>query len=394
MKTSAFTLRPYQQQAAIEAVQFFKDPYQRYNAIEVLPTGSGKSLIIASVATELDAPTVVFQPSLEILEQNYAKFQAYGFTPAIYSASAGSKQVGHITLATIGTAIRDPSIFHKCRHIIIDEAHLVNPKSGMYSTFLQAIPNAKTLGLTATPFRLASTGMGSMLKFLTRTRPRVFSKLIYYVQTGDLFEQGFLAPMKYYSPHPFDRSKLKLNSTGADFDDASLRRYYNQTGFPNALLDMVRRAAGARKNVLVFTRFIEESQNLVNHLDGTAAIVTGSTPKAQRRKLIADFKSGIIKVICNVGVLTTGFDYPELETIIVARPTRSLALWYQMAGRASRPHVQKPNAVIVDMCGNLALFGTMQDMKIINTGGEKWALASRSRLLTNVFFDEPFSKPK
>ena len=91
-------------------------------------------------------------------------------------------------------------------------------------------------------------------------------------------------------------------------------------------------------------------------------------------------------MVANVGVLTTGFDYPELDTIVMARPTMSLALWYQIVGRAIRPHPNKEAGWIVDLCGNLKRFGEVKDLRLVDSGNGKWTVYSNSRQLTNVRF--------
>lgn len=166
----SYVLRDYQQKASDAAVSFFNNKAKKTNAIMVLPTGSGKSLIIADIAARLDGHTLVFQPSKEILEQNFKKLCSYGILDcSIYSASFGRKEISRITFATIGSVINHPDLFSHFQSIIIDECHLVNPKEGMYKKFLELL-KCKVLGLTATPYRLSSSqGFGSMLKFITRT---------------------------------------------------------------------------------------------------------------------------------------------------------------------------------------------------------------------------------
>ena len=121
-----------------------------------------------------------------------------------------------------------------------------------------------------------------------------------------------------------------------------------------------------RNGVLVFTRFIAESQVLVNGLKArgiNAAIVTGDTPKKERERFVKDFKEGKITVVANSGVFTTGFDHPALDTVILARPTNSLSLYYQMCGRAIRPF-QGKQAWLLDMCGTYRKFGKVSDLRI------------------------------
>lgn len=108
--------------------------------------------------------------------------------------------------------------------------------------------------------------------------------------------------------------------------------------------------------------------------------------KTDRARILDGFKAGRIKVVVNVGILTTGFDFPALSTIVLARPTMSLALYYQMVGRAIRPYQDKVGW-IVDLCGNVKRFGKVQDLILHDTGNGKWAVFSGQRQLTNVYFE-------
>jgi len=380
-----YTLRPYQQEAVDTAIMFLKGT-STHNAIEVLPTGSGKSLIIANIASRLGAPVLIFQPSKEILEQNLSKLQSYGYRGAVYSASKGRTEVADITFATIGSVVNKSGLFTNFPYVIVDECHLVNAKEGMYKTFLAELEKAgaKVLGLTATPYRLASNSFGSELRFLTRTRPKVFHEMIYFVQNRQLFDAGHLARVEYATANGFDRGRLEINSTGADYTDESVQRYYRALNFQDRIVQAIEREMDTRKNALVFTRFVKEAEYLTHCIPG-AAIVTGETKKKDRGRLIEGFKAGDIPVICNVGVLTTGFDYPELETVIIARPTMSLGMYYQMIGRSIRPHVKKDCALVVDLCGNFKTFGRIEDLEIVDGGNWKWFVAANGKQLTNIY---------
>lgn len=387
----AYELRPYQKRAVARAVAFLKSE-RKSNGIIILPTGSGKSLVIAGIASALDAPTLVFQPSKEILEQNYAKYCSYGFSAGIWSASVGRKQLSMVTFATIGSVRTRPELFKDFRYVIVDECHFVNAKGGMYRDFLKAIgkEKANVLGLTATPYRLTTDGFGgSILKFLTRTRPRIFRDVVYAVQNRALFDAGYLAKLQYVSKNGFDRGLVKINTTGADYDERALQRYFEQIDFAGGIIGVVNDLLTHRSSVLVFTRFIKEAERMVKAVLGSA-IVTGETPKKERERVLADFRSGAIRAVANVGVLTTGFDYPELDTVVLARPTMSLALYYQMIGRSIRPHPQKDHALVVDLCGNHKTFGPVEDLRLVDQGNGKWVIESRGKQLTNIYFGQRF----
>lgn len=390
-----YTLRPYQEQASKAAVTAFKGKSKK-NGLLVLPTGAGKSLVIADIASKLDSPLLIFCPSKEILEQNYAKLQSYGvFDCGVYSASVGCKDINRITFATIGSVMNHMRDFSHFRYVMVDECHLCNSKGGQYKEFFDA-EDRQIVGLTATPYRLGRGLNGSsILKFLTRTRPRIFETVLYYCQISELLAKGYLADLRYFDCTTLDMTRVQSNSTGADFDEESLKLEYERSGFYDQLTSTTLRVLKPknkipRKGVLVFTRFTEEAFRLTEKLKSKgirAAIVTGDTPKKEREDILEKFKNGTIKVVSNVGVLTTGFDYPALDTVILARPTKSLSLYYQMVGRAIRPCKGKDGWVI-DLAGNYRMFGKVSDLRIDleQPGSSRWCIKSHGKQLTNVSF--------
>lgn len=381
-----YQLRDYQQQASNAAVSFFCRNDKR-NGVIVLPTGAGKSLVIADIAARLDAPVLIFQPSKEILEQNYEKLCSYGvFNVGIFSASFNRKEVRKITFATIGSVKSCKDYFWRFRYVIIDECHYVNAEAGMYKDFIETI-QCKVLGLTATPYRLYSNRFyGSMLRFITRTNPRIFNDVLYHVDVKTLLNRGYLANMNYYQLNVVDTSRLKANSTGADYTDASIRRHYKEIKFNDTLENIIQRLLVAgRTSILVFTRFIDEAEYVAKAIGASAAVVSSDTSKTDREEILRKFKARKINVVANVGVLTTGFDFPELATVVLARPTMSLALYYQMCGRAIRPYKDKVSW-IVDLCGNYKRFGRVDDLMMRQTKPGIWAVFSGYKQLTNVYF--------
>lgn len=396
-----YTLRDYQQQSSDAAVRFFSDPNSsKHNGLIILPTGAGKSLVIADIASKIDEPLLVLQPSKEILEQNHAKLMSYGvWDCSIYSASLNRKEINRITFATIGSVMAhldDFNVFHK---ILIDECHLVNPRGGQYKEFIEAVEGRQVIGLTATPYRLGQTidpktiwspfpKYGSILKFLTRTRPRVFDSVLYYCQVKTLLERGYLARLRYFDMNRIDMDNVKLNSTGADYDDKSLFKEFERVSFYEYTLSIINRVLhpkdGKRRNgILVFCRFVEDAERLADELCGFCEVVSGATPKKEREAILERFKSGETEVIANVGVLSTGFDFPALDTIILARPTMSLALFYQMVGRAIRPYPGKEGWVI-DLCGSVSKFGKVEDLWLDHDERGGWIITSNGKQLTNI----------
>lgn len=383
-----FQLRDYQKESVEVSVNFLKGK-GKDNAITILPTGSGKSIVIAKIIEPLEGKTIVLQPSKEILEQNFAKYSKFG-KASIYSASAGEKRIDKVTFCTIGSIINKKHLFKGLLNIIIDECHLVNSEAGMYQDFIKAFPEAKVLGLTATPYRLEQTTEGPQLVFLTRSNPKIFSTVLYYVQNDVLFDSGYLAQLEYYNYEIIDRSKLQVNSSGTDFTQNSLKKYYKTINMPFKIAKTAIQILKKRANILIFCSLKEEAFS-VKKLIPNSEVLTAENTKDDRERILTQFKSGKIKCLINVGVLTTGFDYPALETVLIARSTMSLALYYQIVGRVMRiftyPDGTKKKGWVVDFGGNINFFGKIETMKITEKKGflSVW---NNGRQLTNV----PFQK--
>lgn len=379
-----FTPRPYQVEAIDSALSYFHGK-ANHNAFQILPTGSGKSVIIANIAKELKEQTIIFQPSKEILQQNLKKYMSYGMRAGVYSASAGSKFVEKVTFATIGSVAKKHHLFKNVKHIIMDECHLLNASDGMYHDFIKSVPNASLMGFTATPYRLSASFEGAQLKFLNRTSPRIFNKVDYYIQNDVLFNAGHLAKLEYFSFDTIDRTQLQMNGSGTDFTDASLKAYYRKIGMPQLTINYARRVLQKRKNLLIFCSLISEANEVSRGIEGSV-VLTGETETKERERILSQFTKGIIKCVINVGVLTTGFDYPELEAVLIARSTMSLALYYQIVGRGMRPHPDKESCWIIDLGGNIKFFGKIETMQIrINEKG-LYSIWNGGKQLTNVAF--------
>lgn len=380
-------LRDYQRTAVDASVRFLRSE-GRENGIIVLPTGAGKSLVIAAIAYALDSPVLIFQPSKEILVQNVEKLRSLGVTEiGVFSASCKSRTMSKFTFATIGSVRKCAGYFRNFRYILIDECHGVNPEAGMYHDFLFAI-RGKVLGLTATPYRMFSDRYtGLMLRFITRMKPTLFQRLVCYVQVGELSRRGYLAPLEYFDVPTLDLRSLKINTTQRDYDETSLRDHYNKINFAEKIEEQINGLLlSGRQSILVFTRFTQEAEYVARKVGKGAAVVSGSTPKVYRDVILQRFKAGELRVVLNVGVLTTGFDFPALTTILLARPTMSLGLYYQMVGRALRPF-NGERKWVVDMCGNFVRFGRVEDLEIkTDPDGRRPAVYSRGEQLTNIYY--------
>jgi DNA repair protein RadD len=375
------------QAEAIDAGLTFLHEKRKGNGLAICPTASGKSVIISGILAALDGMTVVLQPSKEILQQNFEKHIANGGRGGIYSASAGVKHVDTITFCTIGSIDRKHHLFSKVKYILIDECHLVDPDDGMYYKFIKAHPHAKVLGFTATPYRLTTGFDGAMLKFLNRTSPRIFNRVVYCIQNDVLFNAGYLAKLEYFDFKLIDGGQLKLNSKGTDFTEASLKEYYRTLKLPQRTIEYGNRLLLKRKNLLIFCSLVSEAMVVSKGIPGSV-VLTGETETGTRSKILTQFKAGIIRCVINVGVLTTGFDMPTLEAVLIARKMMSLALYYQIVGRVMRIHPKKESSWVVDLGGNVSFFGKIETMRVVVDDRGLYSVWNNGRQLTNVTFSK------
>lgn len=317
----AFILRDCQREAVDAGLAFMQGESEHHFGLMVEPTSFGKSLLIANIIHELGEPVLVFQPSQEILMQNHEKLRGYGYHAAIFSAKMGRKHVSEITLATIGSAKNAFERFKHYKYVIVDEAHAVKPREldknngyrpvprtgGMYHEFVRSLHDrngTRALGLTATPYRLSHDGFnGSICKFLTRTRGKLFDTVVHHTQNRFMADNGYWCPLQYRSVPGFERKGLEVNSTGSDFKDESLRRYFKEIGFHKTILKVVEKLLTIRKNVLVFTKFVDEANWIAANLGEHAKVISADTPSEDRKRIIRQYREGIIKVIANVGTM-------------------------------------------------------------------------------------------
>jgi len=376
-KPQTYNMRDYQEEASAKSVYNLNNSPHPF--FSVLPTGSGKSLIVADICHKINDWTLILQPSKEILEQNYHKLLSYGVQDvSIYSASFNSKTIDKYTYATIGSIYKHPEKFMKFRKVIVDECHGVNPKSlgGMYNQFFKAIGVSSICGLTASPYRIVQKFFkegGDMiytayLQTINRIAPFFFKKMVYNISIQELLNRGYLAPFKYKYYNDFDTSNIKINTTGADFDQEAMNKFWSDDRLFK-MSQIIQEVDAECKSNLIFCSSIKQAKRcceMLTHMGLSSDFISSEFKPGKRDQVINDFKAGKIKHVCNVGVLTTGFDYPELDCITLARPTMSLALYYQMAGRGMRIDPNNPNKVckIVDICEISKRMGRVETIRM------------------------------
>lgn len=381
--------RGYQISAVKDCVDYIYNERERGGGISVLPTGAGKSFIIAMIVEALSSVLhennilLVIQPTEELLVQNLEKIEYLGVDVSVYSASLNRKEIGRVTYATIGS-LNDISKFKgKVFTIIQDECHLATKSGTQFSTFVKSLGLKRFIGLTASPIYLMNTMGASKLVMMNRSRGGLYNKIINCTQIEEMIRLKYWSKI-VYDVYDLDSSYLKLNSTGVGYTEESMDAYY-QANDIFSLLDEIQEEHHDRKSILVFTSTIEQAEIVAKYLG--AECVHSKTPKKLRRDIVARFKALRIRIVVTVTALATGFDHPLLDHIIDMQPTNSLQIHYQKWGRGVRVHDDKKNILISDLGCNFDKFGKLEDLKFLDIKGYGWGAFSKDLLLTNVYLN-------
>lgn len=386
------TLRQNQTEPIDKAIRFFQEPKPRPSLV-VLPTAWGKSILTAFVAKHTDDRLIVLQPSKELLEQNYTKYLNLcdGFANAgIYSASFGRKEIAQVTYATIGSIKALGARFKQLgfTKMLIDEAHLY-PREGdsMLGRFLQDSGITHVLGITATPVKLQTNRdrdgqtFSKLVMLTSRSKKGNFYKDIIHVgQVQEMVKLGYWSPL-LYEASGFDDSLLVFNSSKSEYTEESVQQAYDANGGTQSVVDALD-AHSERRHILAFVPSVQDAIDLSARYPDSA-VVYGEMPKQERADIIARFRAGQIRVIFNVRVLTTGFDYTGIDCIVLGISTASIALYYQIIGRGTRIDPNKQDCLICDLGGNVARFGRVED--IVFEQGKMWRMfGTGGRLLSGI----------
>jgi DNA repair protein RadD len=335
---------------------------QAGNPIEVLPTGAGKSLVIAMhcqrAVKEFKGRVIVLAHRKELLVQNANKIKELlpGMDIGIYSAGLGSRDVDHdVVLGGIQSVYNKAHLFGQRQLVLVDEVHLVGDE-GMYRTFLTDLrklnPNIRVGGLTATPFR---TGEGKIVG-----PNRLFQAICYSASISRLIAEGFLSRL-ITEPTDFSVDTSKLHVRGGEFVASEMVQLFEGEEKVNAAcVEIVANSVG-RRSTLIFCPSVFHAmatQKKIEQLTGEeCGIVIGDTPPLERASTLDRFKTGRLKRCVNVDVLTTGFDAPSVDCIAVLRATMSPGLFAQICGRGLRTAPAKTDCLILDFGENCKRHG-------------------------------------
>lgn len=378
-----FSLRPYQKKAIQRTFYSWRDGVRR--GVVAVPTGGGKSLIQAEMVKTLLGSlqgyrVLALTHVKELIEQNSEELlDLWPEAPVgIYSAGIGRRELDkQITFAGIQS-------FHRVKHklkpapnlVIVDECHLINNKQGtMYKDTLDYLfkcnPKMRLVGLSATPFRLSSG-------WLHTGKDAMFEEITFDVKITHLIENGWLCrPTSKATETKIDTSQVKHGIDG-DFQIGDLQRCMMEGDNTPHAVDEIIKAGANRKKWIVFSSGVKHANQIRDIMRAkgvTAMVITGTTPKEERKRIIADYKRGAFKCIINFGVLTTGFNVPEIDLLAMLRSTESAALYIQIIGRGMRTAPGKKDCLVLDFAGNVMRHGPVdavlvRDKKEMKEGGE------------------------
>ena len=357
-------LRDYQ----LRALSMLYDWFEKNttgNPVLNMPGGSGKSVVIASLAKDAlqnwpETRILMLVHSRELILQNADKLRKLwpGAPLGIYSASVGKRQLEEpITYAGIGSVAKRAKQIGHIDLCIIDEVHAVSTtENGIYrkliSDLLEINPSMRIVGLSASPYRL---GQG----LITEGPTAIFSEILEPVSIEELVFKTHLVPLRSkITEHKLETDGLHKRQ--GEYIASEMEAKFNTDDHNHAVVKEIIEKASNRAHWLIFCSGTAHSEAVAKCMRdaGIAAEALDAThSKAERERKLADFESGRMRAICSVGILTTGYDFPALDCIAFLRSTMSPGLYLQMAVRGMRPHPGKTDCLVLDFAGVVATHG-------------------------------------
>ena len=372
-------LRDYQ----VKAINDIKKTWEsgEKNILMVLPTGSGKSLVIAEILKKNKGNAILCAHRAEIICQlslTLASLDVYHNIitsyNTVWSIAQTHKQVlgsdkflfgvPSVTIVSIDAMRKQKEQWYQRNNfnlLIIDEGHHVLRKN-KWGIFASNFNDINSLLLTATPVR-------SDRKGLCKSLDGIIDKMIVGPSTSSLIKQGFLVDYKIYAPKcKIDLSEVSSTASG-DYNIKKLQKAVHESTITGDIVKHYKKIANGKKAV-VFTVSREENEIICNEFNNEgikARVIDGETNPIVRSNIIQEFKNGDIKILVNVDILGEGTDVPEMEVVIMARPTKSLGLYLQQFGRCLRPAPGKTHGIVIDHVNNVMSLGLPDDDR-------KWSL--------------------
>lgn len=365
------TLRPYQSEAVEAAWQWMRE--NTGNPAIVIPTAGGKTLIMAEMArqavTNWGGRVMIAAHTRELVAQNEAKLRTLWpeANVGIYAASLKRRDRLHrVVVAQVQSAAKKTHVFGSIDLLIVDECHRIPPAGeGQYLTLIDGLrrfnPRLRVIGMTATPYRLAG-------RAVSITGPdRLLTDVAFEAKIPDLIGQGFLCPL--VSRDGGVRADLSgVRTRGGEYVEEDLALAVDKPELvAQTCRELVLRGAD-RRAWIVFCVSVKHAEHVAAELAGmgvTTAVVHGSMPMTERDATLKRFERGQVRALCNVNVLSEGFDAPQIDLVAMLRPTKSPGLMYQQVGRGFRLHPDKRNCLVLDFAGNLVEHGPVDQIRVV-----------------------------
>ncbi len=313
-------LRDYQQDGIERILAEFRAGRRR--VLATAPTGSGKTTIFSWLSAQAKTPVVILVHRRELATQAADRLREFGVPHGFIMAGMPRNPAARVQVASVQTLVRRQA--PKAGLVICDEAHLSTAKT--WTSILENYPNAKILGVTATPWRLAG-------------KPLVgeWDSGVIVAKPAQLREQGHLCGYNGFSYKTPDLSGVK--TTGGDYNEKQSGEAMRE---PQIVANIVEQwlAHASTLSTVVFAVTVEHSLALTAEFKAAgvrAEHLDGKTSHEARKAILKRVSDGVTQVLCNVGVAVEGLDIPRLKCCVLARPTKSLARAIQMMGRVRRP---------------------------------------------------------
>lgn len=327
-----------------------------------MPTGTGKTRLFVSIVKDLHnwgaknkiaVKVLILAHRKELIEQiDYNVGIKYGLAHGLILSNSVEQKLYPVQIGMVPTMHRrlDRWGAKDFDVIIIDEAHHV--KARTYKKILAEYPNARILGVTATPYRLSGVGF----------RPE-FDTLVMSDPVFEFIKRGYLSDYEYYSIKMQSRLQERINNmrvdTDGDYIESAMVDVMDNEEIRANIVNTYLQYANGKKGI-VYTINKTHNENIKKRFENEgiiAAAIDSDTPKEVREELVNKFRKGEITILCNVNIFSEGFDCPDIEFVQLARPTCSLAMYLQQVGRGLRPAENKEKVVILDNVGLYNKFG-------------------------------------
>ena len=344
-------LRKYQQRSVDLLLECLRS-LPEAAPIAWLPTGSGKSVVTAALASEIvgekRGAVLVLTHRRELIQQSAEKLPRH-IRGSIFSAGLKSKDLsGQVIFAGIQSIRKHWHKLPRVAVIVIDEIQYAH---SAYYEFIEnvkkASPMVRVVGLSATPF----TASGVWLHMLPENR--IFTGIVSQVGINELLDEGYLCPLVPY------RSAERLRTDGVRVDPKTGDFAQNQLQAAVDVPELVRRCADEihdiffeRNSVIVFCAGVAHAEHVAAALGPSAAVVLGNTPAGGRDEIVSAFRAGKVKYLVSVDVILVGFDAVNTDGVVWLRPTQSALVWLQGNGRGMRTHHAKVDCLVADFTDN------------------------------------------